>query len=87
MLNFLLFVTCYLGGFILAFISNPAWSFVLYQLVYFMNPLERWWSYMIPSLSYSFFTVILMFAVSKPAMDHQAPQTSPLMWGHRPVTG
>lgn len=63
MLNFLLFITCYLGGFILAFMSNPAWSFVLYQLVYFMNPLERWWSYMIPSLSYSFFTVILMFAV------------------------
>lgn len=63
MLNLILFVGCYIAGFFLAFFSNPAWAFMLYQVVYFMNPLDRWWSYMVPSLSYSFFTVMLMFAV------------------------
>lgn len=63
MLNFFLFVICYAGGFLLAFVSNPAWAFMLYQMVYFMNPLDRWWGYMLPSLSYSFYTVILMMVV------------------------
>lgn len=72
MLNFLLFVGCYVGGFIMAFFANPAWAFMLYQVVYFMSPLERWWSYMIPTLSYSFFTVVLMFAVFlKNYSEHQ----------------
>lgn len=63
MLNLLLFIGCYLGGFVMAFASNPVWAFMLYQLVYFMSPLDRWWSYMLPSLSYSLFTVILMIVV------------------------
>ena len=63
MLNFLMFVGCYVGGFIMAFAANPAWAFMLYQIVYFISPLERWWSYMVPTFSYSFFTVMLMFVV------------------------
>ncbi|MCP5018255.1 MAG: O-antigen ligase family protein [Ketobacter sp.] len=47
----------------MAFTSHTAWAFMLYQFIYFMNPLGRWWSYMIPSISYSFFTVILMLIV------------------------
>ncbi|MDY6919956.1 MAG: O-antigen ligase family protein [Pseudomonadota bacterium] len=63
MLNLMLFASCYAGGFILAFSSNPVWAFMLYQVVYFMNPLDRWWNYALPSISYSFFTVVLMLAV------------------------
>ena len=61
MLHTLLFFGIYSLGFILTFISNPVFSFVLYEIVYFFNPLARWWSYNIPSISYSFFTVMLMF--------------------------
>lgn len=56
----------------MAFVSNPAWAFMLYQVVYFMSPLGRWWGYMVPSLSYSFFTVILMLVVLvKNFKEHQ----------------
>lgn len=61
MLHTLLFVSTYILGFILTFSSNPVYSFVLYEAVYFFNPLDRWWSYNLPNISYSFFTVILMF--------------------------
>lgn len=63
MLNLALFITSLCSGTILAFIRHSAWAFMLYQFIYFMNPLGRWWSHMIPSLSYSFMTVMLMFAV------------------------
>jgi hypothetical protein len=63
MLNFLFFVACYFSGFILAFVVSPVWAFMLYQITYFMNPLERWWSYLVPNISYSFFTVALMGVV------------------------
>jgi len=62
MLHTLLFFGIYCIGFILTFTSNPVFSFVLYEIVYFFNPLARWWSYNVPSISYSFFTVMLMFA-------------------------
>lgn len=71
MLNFLVFVFCYIGGFALALLSQPVWAFMLYQMVYFMNPLERWWSYLVPNLSYSFFTVVLLlFVYIKKFKDH-----------------
>jgi hypothetical protein len=63
MLNFVLFAGSYGGGAFLAVFRSPSYAFMVYQIVYFMNPLERWWSYMIPSLSYSFFTVVLMAGV------------------------
>ncbi|HED36470.1 MAG TPA: O-antigen ligase domain-containing protein [Gammaproteobacteria bacterium] len=61
MLHTLLFIAVYLIGFILTFVSNSAFSFILYEAVYFFNPLDRWWSYNIPNIGYSFYTVILMF--------------------------
>ena len=61
MLHTLLFVGIYILGFILTFSSNGVFSFILYETVYFFNPLDRWWSYNIPNISYSFYTVILMF--------------------------
>jgi hypothetical protein len=63
MLNALLFSTCYIGGFVLAIFRNPIWAFMVYQIVYFMNPTNRWWSNLIPTFSYSYFSVILMIFV------------------------
>lgn len=63
MLNLLLFVSTYFSSFIIALVHNHAFAFVIYQLVYFYNPLERWWGGSLPRLSYSLFTVMLMFAV------------------------
>jgi len=60
MLHTLLFIGVYILGFILTFASNGVYSFILYEAVYFFSPLDRWWSYNIPSLRYSFFTVVLM---------------------------
>ena len=60
MLNMALFVFLYCMGFILAIFHNPVFSFVLYELVYFMNPRQRWWYYMFPDISYPYTTVVLM---------------------------
>lgn len=60
MLNLLLFIFSYLAGFLLTFLSLPIYSFVVYQAVYFFNPVNRWWGASLPDLPYSFFTVALM---------------------------
>lgn len=61
MFQVLLFLSVYVLGFVFTLVVNPTFSFVLYEAVYFFNPLERWWSYSIPTLRYSLFTVLLMF--------------------------
>ena len=61
MFQTLLFLSVYALGFVFAIVVNPVYSFVLYEAVYFFSPLERWWSYSIPTLRYSLFTVLLMF--------------------------
>ncbi len=61
MINTLLFLIVYASGFIFTIIANPVYSFVLYETVYFFSPGQRWWSYNIPGISYSFYTVMLMF--------------------------
>jgi O-antigen ligase len=60
MLNVLLFIASYFAGVIFTFRYAPAFAFALYQAIYFFYPQGRWWGYMVPSLSYSFFTVVLM---------------------------
>jgi hypothetical protein len=60
MLHVLLFVGVCILGFFLTIVANPAFSFVLYEAVYFFSPLERWWSYYLPDFRYSFMTVMLM---------------------------
>jgi len=54
------FIIIFIGGIIAAIFVNGAWAFYAYQLVYFMNPDDRWWGSTIPSLSYSFITVMVM---------------------------
>lgn len=63
MLHALLFLTVYCIGFILAFVSNPVFSFVVYETVYFFNPGNRWWNHLVPTFSYSFFAVVWMLIV------------------------
>jgi len=56
----LLFLLTYIAGLISSLIINGAWSFYVYQIVYFSNPLSRWWGTQIPDLPYSFVTVLFM---------------------------
>jgi hypothetical protein len=63
MLNVLLFYSTYLAGFLFTFKRSAAFAFAIYQAVYYFHPQNRWWGSMVPDLSYSFFTVMLMFAV------------------------
>jgi len=63
MLNVLLFCSVYLGGYFFAIKRSAAIAFALYQSVYYFHPQNRWWGYMVPDLSYSFFTVLLMLWV------------------------
>lgn len=56
----LLFLMVFVGGIAATLFFSGAASFVLYQLVYFLNPDDRWWSAEIPGISYSFFASLLM---------------------------
>lgn len=56
----LLFLIVFFGGIIAAVAYTPVAAFVLYQLVYFLNPESRWWGASIPDLRYSLITVLFM---------------------------
>lgn len=56
----LLFLVVFISCVVATFSYSSAAAFVLYELVYFLNPDERWWSASIPGISYSFFASILM---------------------------
>ena len=78
----LLFITVYLGGIAATFFLSSAASFFLYQIVYFLNPDNRWWSSGIPGISYSFFAALLMLlslAIGYRKYTEQAP------WKQQPV--
>ncbi|MGM0953176.1 MAG: O-antigen ligase family protein [Pseudomonadota bacterium] len=59
----LLFLMVFFGGIVAALVYSGTAAFVLYQLVYFLNPDDRWWSAAIPGLRYSMVTVLLMVLV------------------------
>lgn len=78
----LLFLMVFFGGFIATFILSGSVSFFLYQIVYFLNPDNRWWSADIPGISYSFFAALLMLlslAKGYRKYTEQAP------WKHQPI--
>jgi len=56
----LLFIMVFMAGVVATFFYSGASAFFLYQLVYFLNPDNRWWSAEIPGLSYSFIAAVLM---------------------------
>ena len=59
-LTVVVFVIVFITGFVLALTNGAHWAFYLYQLVYFLNPENRWWSNSLPSFGYSMSTVILL---------------------------
>jgi hypothetical protein len=56
----LLFLLVFFGGIAVALINGGASAFIVYELVYFLNPGERWWAVEVPELRYSLIMVILM---------------------------
>lgn len=53
-------VLAYVAGVILSFVQGAHWAFYLYQLVYFLNPENRWWSNSLPDFAYSKITVLVL---------------------------
>lgn len=56
----LFFLLLFLGGICGALFSSGYIGFVLYELVYFLNPMKRWWGNELPGLPYSFMVVAVM---------------------------
>lgn len=56
----ILFLMVFGGGIFAAFAYGPAWAFYLYELIYFLNPSNRWWGNGIPNISYSFYATLAM---------------------------
>ena len=50
----------YIIGIVISLFQGAHWAFYLYQLVYFLNPENRWWSNTLPAFSYSYVTVIII---------------------------
>jgi len=63
----LIFLLVFFGGIYSALVYNGALAFVVYELVYFLNPgsnsQARWWTADIPGLRYSLMCVMLMMLV------------------------
>lgn len=60
----ILFLTIFSCGIVAAFVYGPAWAFYLYELIYFLNPGNRWWGNGIPNISYSFYTTLTMLILT-----------------------
>ncbi|MFP3978294.1 O-antigen ligase family protein [Marinobacter sp. KMM 10035] len=56
----LIFIFLFAGGIFTALFIAPFASFLVYQLVYFVNPDIRWWAASIPGIQYSFIASLLM---------------------------
>ncbi|WP_339772592.1 O-antigen ligase family protein [uncultured Paraglaciecola sp.] len=63
MLSVLLFLGSFISSFALSFRHAPIFAFVLYQMIYFFNPQNRWWGSLVPDLGYSFFSVAFMAVI------------------------
>lgn len=78
----LLFLLMFFGCLLAAFFSSPLYAVILYQLVYFMNPESRWWGADIPSIGYSFITVMVMiFSL----FIHYSRLSEKTRWREQPV--
>lgn len=63
MLTLVIFYLSLLVGAYFALFSYASLAFVVYQLIYFYNPADRWWGSTVPDLPYSFMSVIFMMAI------------------------
>lgn len=78
----LLFLLVFVGGIFAALFYSGAAAFVLYQLVYFLNPDDRWWSASIPGISYSFVAAVMM--IFSLAIKYKS-YSSITRWNDQPV--
>lgn len=60
----MLFVALFGSLLLSAFIYGPVWAYYLYELVYFLNPGDRWWGNDIPRISYSFIVSLTMLVLT-----------------------
>lgn len=73
------------GAFVIAaLLSSGAWSFYLYQIVYYVNPAGKEWRHAVPSVPWSFLTVALMaafavFRVNRRTL-HGYWEVAPVRW-------
>jgi hypothetical protein len=59
----LLFLLVLVAGIWAAIFKYSAFAFVLYELIYFLNPSARWWGSQLPDISYSFVASVLMLGI------------------------
>lgn len=59
----LMFILAIGGSLLVSIFYSPVFAFIAYQSVYFINIENRWWRYMLPSLSYSMIAVVVMMLV------------------------
>jgi putative inorganic carbon (hco3(-)) transporter len=55
-----LFVLTYLGGLTATVLIDLSYGVYLYQLHYFLNPIDRWWYGSLPHIRYSFIIAVFM---------------------------
>jgi hypothetical protein len=78
----LMFLAIFFGGIYAALVYNGALAFVVYELVYFLNPgtssTARWWTAGIPGFRYSLVVVlVMMFLLAKRYREYS--EASPWM--------
>ena len=54
------FILVYIAGLLGTFLYHSASAFMLYQMVYLINPENQWWYSQVPALRYSFITAVVM---------------------------
>jgi hypothetical protein len=78
----LLFLLVFIGGIWAAIWQHSAFAFVLYELVYFLNPSDRWWGAQLPGSSYSFFASVFMLGILALRYRTLSPQSP---WSAHPA--
>lgn len=78
----LLFLMIFFGGILSALLLTPVASFLIYQIVYFLNPDIRWWSASIPGIRYSLISVLVMIFV---LVTHYKNFSLVAPWKEQPV--
>nr|WP_297403586.1 O-antigen ligase family protein [uncultured Marinobacter sp.] len=81
----LLFLLLFFGGVVAALAYSGVAAFVVYQMVYFFNPDNRWWASNIPGLRYSAMASLLMLFALAVKYRHYSTlspwsQMPPLKW-------
>lgn len=63
MITLLLFYFYFIASVFLSYRQTPLFLFVLYQMIYFVNPKTKWWASSVPDISYSFYIVLTLLII------------------------